>query len=51
MDRAFLIDDSSLVFRELDTIPSHRPPPERGNVSFSPLWSIIPVEARSPTAY
>jgi len=27
MARAFLIDDSSLVFRELDTTPSHRLPP------------------------
>src|SRR5208337_5132416 len=27
MARAFLIDDSSLVFRKMDTTPSHRPPP------------------------
>src|SRR5271157_6204078 len=27
MARAFLIADSSLVFRKMDTTPSHRPPP------------------------
>ena len=27
MARAFLIDDSSLVFRKMDTTPSHRQPP------------------------
>jgi len=27
MARAFFIDDPSLVFRELDTTPSHRLPP------------------------